>query len=140
MDGMAVRLHREHPIEAQLVRDLYQHAGWWPDRREEDIRTVLEAAPAVGAWSGSRFIGFARVVTDGVFHAYVEDVAVHEEYRGCGAGTARVTALLNEIGGTHHVSLFCKTGLVPFYGEQGFQPTNQVVMHRANPRPNDGES
>lgn len=129
MVGIVIQPHRERQIEAKLVRDLYQAEGWWPDRSERDIASVLNAAPAVGAWDGEQLIGFARAVTDGVFHAYLEDVVIREPYRRRGIGDALVRLLLEELGQIHLVTLFCKQGLVPFYDKQGFQPTKQVVMH-----------
>lgn len=130
MSGVDVKLHRERPIDVAQVRQLYDHAAWWPNRRAEEIARVLEAGPAAGAWDGERLVGFARIVTDGIFHAYVEDVVVHDEYRRRGLGNALITRLLEEIREIETVSLFCTEHLVPFYGGHAFKPTRQVVMHR----------
>jgi GNAT superfamily N-acetyltransferase len=135
MAEVVTKLHRERSIPPQAVRDLYSHAGWWPERTVAQIERVLDAAPAVGAWDGDRLVGFARIVTDGVCRAYVEDVVVHEQYRGRGIGRALMDRLLNEVDDGLVVSLFCKPWLVPFYERQGFQPANQVVLHRVRLRP-----
>lgn len=127
-----VQPHSERPIPGRLVKALYEHAGWWPERTEAAINQVLRGAPAVGAWVEGRLVGFARVVTDGLFRAYVEDVVVHSDYRHQGIGAALVARLVGEVSPTVRVSLFCKSGLVPLYERQGFTPTIQVVMHRAD--------
>ena len=41
-----------------------------------------------------------------------------------------LTMLLEEISHIHIVSLFCGEKLIKFYGEQQFQATKQIVMHR----------
>lgn len=130
MDEVAVRLHRERPIAPAQVLELYASVGWWPERTAEQVGRVLAAAPAVGAWEGDRLIGFGRLVSDGVFRAYVEDLVVLERYRGRGVGRALMARLMEEAQGIPVVSLFCKPKLVGFYQEGGFQPTNQVVLHR----------
>lgn len=130
MNGIACALHRDRPIAPSLVRELYNHVGWWPERSSEQIGQVLEGAPAAGAWDGERLVGFARVVTDGIFRAYIEDVVVHEAWRRQGVATALMACLLDELKEIPVVSLFCKAGLVPVYQGQGFQETRQVVMHK----------
>ncbi|HLN61338.1 MAG TPA: GNAT family N-acetyltransferase [Symbiobacteriaceae bacterium] len=127
---MMVKLHRERPIPAEQVRALYDHVGWWPERTLPQIERVLDGAPAAGAWDGDTLVGFMRIVSDGVFRAYVEDVVVHEAYRHQGIATALMNALLEEVRDVHLVSLFCKERLVPVYRSQGFEETRQVVMHR----------
>jgi GNAT superfamily N-acetyltransferase len=130
MNGIAFALHRDRPITPALVRALYDHAGWWPERTLAAIGQVLDSAPAVGAWNGERLVGFARAVTDGNFRAYIEDVVVHEAWRRQGVATLMMACLLDELKGIPVVSLFCKAGLVPVYQGQGFQETRQVVMHK----------
>lgn len=127
---MMVKLHRERPIPAEQVRVLYDHVGWWPERTLPQIQRVLDSAPAAGTWDGDRLVGFARVVTDGVFRGYFEDVVVHESYRRRGIATALMQCLLDEVRDVHLVSLFCKERLVPVYRSMGFEETRQVVMHR----------
>lgn len=130
MGGVAIRTRRERPIPARRVRRLYDHVGWWPDRRDEQLAAMLEAGPAVGAWAGDRLVGFARAVTDGRFRAFVEDVAVHEQYRRRGVAGEVLARLLDELSPLETVSLFCDPALAPLYAAHGFRQTKQVVMHR----------
>lgn len=81
-------------------------------------------------WKENELIGFARVVSDGVFRAYIEDVVVHESVRNKGIGEKMLTMLLEEISYIDIVSLFCGEKLITFYGQQQFQATKQIVMHR----------
>ncbi len=84
----------QREIPAEGVLRLYQTAGWWPERTAEQVRAVLRASPAVGAWQGEDLIGFARAVTDGVPRAYVEDVVVSPDWRGTGVGRALLAGLM----------------------------------------------
>jgi hypothetical protein len=56
----------DREVPAEGVLKLYWAEGWWPERTAEQVRAVLRAAPAVGAWHGQELIGFARSVTDGI--------------------------------------------------------------------------
>ncbi len=47
---------------------------------------MLKNSIAIGVWKENELIGFARVVSDGVFRAYLEDVVVHESVRNKGIG------------------------------------------------------
>ena len=132
--GVAICLHRERAIPARLVRQLYDDAGWWPRRGEEEIAAILDAGPAVGAWDGDRLVGVARAVSDGIFRAFVEDVVVAREYQRSGLGGRVLSRLLVELAGIETVSLFCDPALAAFYERGGFSRTGQLVMHRRGDR------
>ncbi|PEP10109.1 GNAT family N-acetyltransferase [Bacillus wiedmannii] len=102
------KLQHEQPICVGKIKKLYDSVGWWPERKEIDIQKMLKHSIAIGVWEENELIGFARVVSDGVFRAYIEDVVVHEIVRNKGIGEK----------------------LLKFYGEHQFQATKQIVMHR----------
>lgn len=58
---------------------------------------MLKNSIAIGVWEENELIGFARVVTDGVFRADIEDVVVHESVRNKGIGEKMLTMLLQEV-------------------------------------------
>ena len=89
-------------------------------------------ADLVGAWHGKQLIGFARAVTDGVQGAYVEDVIVIPSRRRSGIGQAMLSRLIQELGTTPLVTLFCSPDLVRYYEANSFRATSQVVMHRSS--------
>jgi ribosomal protein S18 acetylase RimI-like enzyme len=129
--GIAVVSNGEREIPAEGVLELYQAEGWWPERTVEQVRAVLRAAPAVGAWDGQDLIGFARAVTDGILRAYVEDVIVSPDWRGVGVGQALLAGLMEQLKPVPVVTLFCSPDLVGHYEASSFRRTRQVVMHRA---------
>ena len=117
-------------INAADVRRLYDGANWWPGWQPESIARAIAATTAVGAWDGERLVGFTRALSDGVHRAYVEDVVIDPDYRGQGIGERLVAALVEAIGPVHITSLFCLPDRVDFYRRNGFEPENQVMMHR----------
>ena len=80
------KLQQEQPICAEKIKKLYDSVGWWPERKEVDIEKMLKNSIAIGVWEENELVGFARVVSDGVFRAYIEDVVVHENVRNKGIG------------------------------------------------------
>ena len=119
----------DHPAE-ECPR-LYEHVGWSRAANEEELREVLEAGPAVGAWDGERLVGFVRTLSDGHLAAYVEDVMVHQDYRRGGVGDLIMSRLLREIKQSANVSLFCERPVARFYERHGFRATSYVLMQRS---------
>jgi len=119
----------DHPAE-ECPR-LYEHVGWSRAANEEELREVLEAGSAVGAWDGERLVGFVRTLSDGHLAAYVEDVMVHQDYRRSGVGDRIMSRLLREIKRSANVSLFCERPVARFYERNGFRATSYVLMQRS---------
>ena len=127
-----IALHSARPIPAQVVRQLYDAVDWWPDRTVEQIGAVLAQHAAVGAWDADRLVGFARALSDGRFHAYVEDVMVHPAYRHRGIADRLLQRLLKALAHVDTISLFCHSSLIPLYERHGFTTfEKQKVLHHA---------
>lgn len=124
------KLQHEQPICVEKIKKLYDSVGWWPERKEVDIQKMLNNSIAIEVLEENELIGFSRVVSDGVFRAYIEDVVVHESVRNKGIGENMLKMLLREVSHIDIVSLFCEEKLIKFYGEQRFKATKQIVMHR----------
>ncbi|MCB0062213.1 MAG: GNAT family N-acetyltransferase [Caldilineaceae bacterium] len=129
---VSIALHEEQPIPAQAVRQLYDAVGWWPERTLAEITDVLNREQAVGAWAAEELVGFARVVSDGHWHAYIEDVMVHPDYRRHGIADRMLQRLLETLSHTDTISLFCHSSLIPLYERHGFALfEKQKILHYA---------
>jgi GNAT superfamily N-acetyltransferase len=53
---------------------------------EELHQAVEQSGWVATAWHGGRLVGLARVLTDGVYVAYLQEMLVHPEYQHQGVG------------------------------------------------------
>ncbi|MGE7946331.1 GNAT family N-acetyltransferase [Lysinibacillus sp. NPDC093688] len=121
----------ERPIKGTELMMLYKNAGWWAERKENDIENMLKKDISIGVWIDGNLIGFARAVSDGKFRAYIEDVVIHNEFQKAGLGTTLVSKLLDELTHIDVISLFCGEELIPFYEKNNFKfSKSQYVLHR----------
>jgi len=95
--GIVYVPHGQRPIIIRQLRMLYEQEGWWPERSDRAIATVLDTGISIGAWVDDHLVGFTRVVSDGQFRAYVEDVIVHRDYRRRHVGEGLMQRLLVEL-------------------------------------------
>jgi GNAT superfamily N-acetyltransferase len=69
-------------IHGFLGRESY----WVPGIHREHVERGIANSLCFGAYEGERQVAFARVVTDGAGFAYLCDVFVLQQARGCGLG------------------------------------------------------
>lgn len=83
------------PIDPAALQRLYAHAPWARARTLEGIETMLAGTDYhFSAWDGDRLIGFARVLTDGIYRATLWDVVVHPDHQKRGIGEELIQAIL----------------------------------------------
>lgn len=122
----------EKPIKAIELMKLYKDAGWWEERKEQDIEEMLKREISIGVWKEGTLIGFARAITDGNFRAYIEDVVIHQAYQKSGIGKNLVSKLLDELSHIDVISLFCEEHLIPFYKKNNFNTVNHNLYYIEN--------
>lgn len=81
-------------IKYDDVFALLSKSYWASARSKEHIMKSIENSLCFGVYYKEKQIGFARIVTDYVTHAYLCDVIVNEEYRGQGIGKALMTFIM----------------------------------------------
>ena len=111
--------------QARDLEVLYQQEWWTQGRSLEDVRSMLEnpgylygtCEPETG-----KLVGFARVLSDGVFKALVFDVIVDQAHRGRAIGRQLMERILadSRLSRVKHVELYCLPELEPFYESLGF--------------------
>ncbi|GIH10433.1 hypothetical protein Rhe02_85000 [Rhizocola hellebori] len=120
--------------------ELFAGQWWTAGRRRDEVEDMLRGSSLVFALidtSIDRLVGFARVITDGVYLAMVLDVIVPEDRRGTGLGRTLLDSIINhpQVGSVRSVELICQPNLVPFYQRWGF--TDQVGQSRLMRRTSD---
>lgn len=125
--------------------DSLDDAGW------AGLSALFEASPPLGnkqaadleiAFGNSMFrcfvhddgklVGVGRVLADGVYTAYIGDVAVHPDYRGAGIGKQIVAELLRLCAGHKKVLLYSVPGSEAFYRKFGFRRMRTAMAIFAN--------
>lgn len=107
----------------QLV-DLYQNEWWTKNRTKAEVEIMIKNSNYIFAYFDKKdnLIGFARVLTDGIFKAFLFDIITKKEFRGCGLGSRIVNDMINhpDISQVKHIELYCLPELVGFYARFGF--------------------
>ena len=77
-----------------IQRFMTEDSYWAQNRTLEQTETAIKNSICFGVYTGTRQIGFARVVSDCATFAYIGDVFILEEFRGSGLSKKLMEAML----------------------------------------------
>ena len=122
----------------QLV-DLFRGEWWTRERSESDIRRMLEHTDLIQAGRAratGELVGFARVLTDRVFKAFIFDLIVAPGLRERGVGRLLLERILEHptLANVHHFELYCLPEMVPYYERWEFKSGLDVQLMRLDRR------
>ena len=121
------------PINPEDLQSLFQQTDWARRRSPLDIQQMLDRSQlTLGVWDDDCLIGFARVVTDDLYRAWIEDVVVDHAYRKQGIASLMLEKLLKRLEHIELVMLDCVPEWAAFYAKFGFQRKAGVSMERTN--------
>ena len=66
---------------------LYKTTPWFKENKlnaENLYKSLQNSFFMVTAYDADRLVGFGRIISDGILHAYIVDVIIHPRYRGKG--------------------------------------------------------
>jgi GNAT superfamily N-acetyltransferase len=111
--------------QIEQLHALYQNEWWTKGRTLEDVRTMIAHGDfvfGVVERDSPELVGFARVISDHVYKAFIYDVIIHPEHRAAGLGTFLVESIMSHpvISRVRHVELYCLPERVGFYERHGF--------------------
>ncbi len=130
---MSIHIELTDKLDALVLQRLFQQTDWAQNRSEATLHTLIQNSDVqVCAWDGDLLIGYARVITDDVTRAFIEDVVVDADYRGEGVGTQMLTILLQRLADVEEIVLCCEPNLIPYYERLGFTP--KTIPHLARLR------
>lgn len=109
----------------QRLHDFYTREWWTSGRTLADVRAMLSGSSYVYAFcesDSSELAGFARVLTDGVFKAFIFDLIIEPAHRARGLGRKIMETILGDprLSRVKHFELYCLTELEPYYERFGF--------------------
>lgn len=117
----------ESPVTVAEYNALRETAGWH-SMLPATVNGMIEGSLFfVHAKADNQVVGIARVIGDGAYNFYVQDVIVDPEYQRYGIGTGLMERVLGYIGrtckdpGGAKVGLFSSEGKEPFYERFGFE-------------------
>lgn len=121
----------DYPISPQDLQQLFQETDWANNRNLNDIKKMLNGSSIViGAWSNGELIGFARVITDNVFRALIDDVIIHPIKRGKGVGSNLIQKLIDRLTELKIEEIFLRydQSVGVFYKKLGFEISQSTTM------------
>ncbi|HEY4079801.1 MAG TPA: GNAT family N-acetyltransferase [Burkholderiaceae bacterium] len=108
-------------------KSLYDTTGWAGGAEHPVSR--YEAAlsgswACCSAYADDRLVGFGRVISDGVLHAFITEMIIAPDFQQQGIGRAILDALVQRClaRGVTDIQLFCAEGKEGFYRQGGFAP------------------
>lgn len=107
------------------LHSLFKNEWWTQKRQITETRKLLENSSVVIGLihvKSGELIGFARVISDSIYRAFIFDVIVKENYRNDGIGTILMKSILNHshVKDVERVELYCPDRLVSYYEKFGF--------------------
>ena len=120
-------IYNDNPPTVQEYNYLRIQVGWGGYNDEQAAAFGLEQSLFhVTVRDGDELIGMGRVIGDGAITFYIQDVIVHEDYRGQGIGKSimeRIMAYIARVAVEGAVvGLFAAEGKEPFYERFEFIP------------------
>ena len=111
--------------------ELYTKTWFTPNRTVSDIEIMLSNSYLTLAFvENKKLIGFSRVISDGVYKAFIYDVIVQENYQSKGFGKLIMETLLNhdKLKKVDHIELYCLEEISGFYKKLGFHNSSLLLL------------
>jgi ribosomal protein S18 acetylase RimI-like enzyme len=111
-------------VSSEALNELFATA--WDGHETKDFTVELERSLFfICAFSGSRLVGFVKVISDAGVHAFLLDTTVRKEFQHQGIGRELVTRAITEsrARGCDWLHVDYEPHLESFYLSAGFKPT-----------------
>ncbi|SHF23740.1 Acetyltransferase (GNAT) family protein [Kaistia soli DSM 19436] len=125
----AVDIRTDPPLANANLAALWSAA--WGNTGPADFQPMLtHSLVYLGAYDGTRLVGFVHVAFDGGVHAFLLDPTVHPDCRRTGLGTRLVTeaARLSAERGAEWLHVDYEPHLAGFYAGCGFRATEAGLL------------
>jgi len=123
-------------ISSEQLETLCSQVGWSPRPLDLVKQSLENSFCHVTAWhkdqEKEQLIGFARAISDGIFHAVLLDIVVDPQFQNRGVGKAIVKTLIKQLSKAHvrDITLIASPHIANFYHKLGFvsQPNSLQWM------------
>ncbi|MCZ8539751.1 GNAT family N-acetyltransferase [Psychrobacillus psychrodurans] len=108
-------------IQLEELHSLFKNEWWTQKRSLPEISKLIVVLGLINSKTGE-LIGFARVISDTLYRAFIFDVIAKEDYRNSGIGTMLMNRILEhpQVKDVERVELYCPDRLIPYYEKFGF--------------------
>jgi len=130
-----MNIQYKEAVSADDYNSLREAVGWEPLCREQARRGLERSAYVIGCYDKGAIAGFARIIWDGGYIAYLADVMVRPEYQGLGIGGRMVDMAIDFLRGQLKKGWRIKIVLVTSLGKEGFYKAHGF---QERPRENEG--
>ncbi|MBL8507092.1 MAG: GNAT family N-acetyltransferase [Chitinimonas sp.] len=113
-----LRDHCDQLSTAELEA-LFAAAGLGGRKGDKIRRAFLNSQLVSLAYAGGHLVGASRALTDGEYHGFIYDVAVHPDFQGQGLGRRLMQSLLDRLL-VYRVMLIADQDVQGFYRTLGF--------------------
>jgi len=133
MDGK-IKVEIIKNTDTEQLKYLYKEAGWWTeedDAADPDlIHKIVQGSFCFAVASiNDKLVGMGRAISDGVSDAYIQDVAVSNNFRGKGIGVLIMDELIKYLKSKNinWIALISEPKAVSFYKRYGFSQMANYV-------------
>jgi predicted GNAT family N-acyltransferase len=122
-------------LQIKKLHELYQNEWFTEGRSIENVIEMLKHTDFIFGFCDpetNELVGFARVISDWVYKAFVFDVIVDKRLRNKGMGNFIMNTLFNHqiLKKVSHIELYCPERLVLFYEKLGFEVRTSLLLRR----------
>ncbi|WP_231607388.1 GNAT family N-acetyltransferase [Fictibacillus sp. 18YEL24] len=111
--------------QLEELHSLFKNEWWTQNRQPSEIKQMVNNSGVVIGLindESKELVGFARVITDTLYRAFIFDVIAKESYRNSGIGTILMNNILSHplVKDVDRVELYCPDRLISYYEKFGF--------------------
>ena len=104
--------------------ELYKHEWWTSGRLQKDVVKAFDNSDVfiAGFTPTNELAGFARVLSDFTFKAFIFDLIVNPNFRGQHVGKKILDQITShkKLSAVQNYELYCPDHIAPFYEKYGF--------------------
>lgn len=111
--------------QLEELHSLFKNEWWTQNRQPSEIKQMVKNSDVVIGLindESKELVGFARVITDTLYRAFIFDVIAKASYRNSGIGTILMSNILSHplVKDVDRVELYCPARLISYYEKFGF--------------------
>ncbi|MFT3740868.1 MAG: GNAT family N-acetyltransferase [Breznakibacter sp.] len=120
-------LHVEEGLpEIDGYFDLFETTGWndgYKFTKKELEQAIGNSWYSISVYRSGTLIGFGRIISDGVHHAFIVDLIIHPDFQGKRIGSEILDRLVKKCKDSkiRDIQLFSAKGKFGFYEKLGFE-------------------